>query len=86
MTRTVELLNEQQSVDEDKNETSEEIEMEKEKINIGHTIYHMRCAEHTFQQGIQDAVKKGKIGKVPIKDTQNRSAPTFPLHRHCFET
>ena len=77
ITRTVELLNEQQFVDEDENETSEEIETE-EIINIDHTIYHTRYAEHTFQLGIRDALK------VPLK--KNRSVPTFPSHRHCFET
>ena len=41
MTRTVKLLNEQQSVDEDENRTSEKIKTEKEIINIGHSNYHL---------------------------------------------
>ena len=65
MTRTVELLNEQQFVDEDENETSQETE--EEITNIGRTIYHMRCAKHTFQLGIRDALKKGRPEKFLSK-------------------
>ena len=67
MTIIVKLFNEQQSVDKDKNETSEEIEMEKEIIIIGHMIYHMQCAEHRFQRGIRDALKKGRSEKFLSK-------------------
>ena len=66
MTRTVKLLNEQRSVDEEENETSEEIETE-EIINIGHAIYHMLCAEHTFQLGIRDVLKKKRSEKFLSK-------------------
>ena len=66
MTRTVELLNEEQNEDEDDTETDEEIETD-EIIHIDHTIYHMRCAEHTFQLGIRDALKKGRPEKFLSK-------------------
>ena len=44
----------------------QEIETE-EIINLGYMIYHMRCAEHTFQLGIRDTVKKEKLEKFPSK-------------------
>ena len=54
-------------MDEDENETSEEIKMEEERINIGRTTVHMRCAEHTFQLGIRAALKKGRPENFPSK-------------------
>ena len=78
MTKTVELINEQQSEDKDENQTSEETE--EEITNIGRTIYHMRCAKHTFQLGMREALEERKTRKVPIKDTQICSVPTFPTH------
>ena len=35
---------------------------------------NMRCSEER------------KTEKVPVKDTQNCSVPTFPSYRHCLET
>ena len=42
MTRTVQLLNEDEDDD-------EEIRKIQDSLSIEHTIYHMRCAEHTLQ-------------------------------------
>ena len=67
MTSTVKLLNEQQSMGEDENETSEEIETKEEITNFGQTIYYIQCAEHTFQLGIRDALKKGRPEKFQSK-------------------
>ena len=61
MTRTVQLLNEG---DEDDDEEIKEIQ---DSLSIGHTIYHMRCAEHTLQLGIRDMLKKGRAEKFLTK-------------------
>ena len=47
MTKTVQLLNE----DEDNDEEIKEIQ---DLLSIYHTIYHMRCAEHTMQLRISN--------------------------------
>ena len=49
MTRTVQLLNE-----------DEEIKEIQDSLAIDHTIYPMRCAEHTLQLGIRDVLRKGE--------------------------
>lgn len=67
MTKTVEFLNEHQYEEQDESERHEGIETDEEIINIDHTIYHMRCAEHTFQLGIRDALKKGRPEKFLSK-------------------
>ena len=36
---------------------------EEKIIDIGHIIYHIRCAEQTFQLGIREALKKGRPEK-----------------------
>ena len=36
-------------------------------ICIYHTIYHMKCAEHTLQLGIRDVLKKGRAEKFLTK-------------------
>ena len=36
-------------------------------ICIYHTIYHMRCGEHTLQLGIRDVLKKGRAEKFLTK-------------------
>ena len=56
MTRTVQLINEDEG-DEDDDEEIKEI---KDSSSIDHTTYHMRCAEHTLQLGIRDVLKKGE--------------------------
>ena len=53
MTRTVQLLNE----DEDDDEEIKEIQ---DSLSIDDTIYHMGCAEHTLQLGFRDVKKKGR--------------------------
>ena len=63
MTRTVQLLNEDEG-DEDDDEEIEEIQ---DSLSIDHTIYHMRCAEHTLQLGIRDVLKKGRAQKFLTK-------------------
>ena len=67
MTRAFELLSKQQSVDEDENETSEEIETEEEIINFDHTIYHMQCAEYPSQLEMRDGLKKKRLEKFLSK-------------------
>ena len=63
MTRTVQLLNEDEG-DEDDDEEIKEIQ---DSLSIDHTIYHMRCAEHTLQLGIRDVLKKGRAEKFLTK-------------------
>ena len=63
MTRTVQLLTEDEG-DEDDDEEIEEIQ---DSLSIDHTIYHMRCAEHTLQLGIRDVLKKRRAEKFLIK-------------------
>ena len=36
-------------------------------ICICHTMYHIRCAEHTLQLGIRDVLKKGQVEKFSTK-------------------
>ena len=55
MTRTVQLLNEDEG-DEDDDEEIKEIQ---DSLLTNHTIYHMGCAEHILQLGIRDVLKKG---------------------------
>ena len=38
-----------------------------DSFSINHTIYHMRCAEHTLQLGIRDVLKKGRAKKFSTK-------------------
>ena len=52
----MQLLNE----DEDDDEEIKEIQ---DSLSIDHTIYHMKCAEHTLQLGICDMLKKGQVEK-----------------------
>ena len=59
-TRTVPLLNEDEDDD-------EEIKKIQDSLSIDHTIYHMRCAEHTLQLGIRDVLKKGRAEKFLTK-------------------
>ena len=61
MTRTVQLLNEGDEDDD------EEIKKIQDSLSIGHTIYHMRCAEHTLQLEICDVLKKGRAEKFLTK-------------------
>ena len=63
MTRTVQLLNEDEG-DEDDDKDIEEIQY---SLSIDHTIYHMKCAKHTLQLGIRDVLKKGQAGKFLTK-------------------
>ena len=63
MTRTVELLNEDEGDEDD----DEEIKDIQDSLSIDHTIYHMRCAEHTLQLGIYDVLKKGRAEKFLTK-------------------
>ena len=63
MTRTVQLLNKDEG-DEDDDEEIKEIQ---DSLSIDHTIYHMRCAEHTLQLGIRDVLKKGRAEKFLTK-------------------
>ena len=63
MTRTVQLLNE----DEEDEDGDEEIKDIQDSLSINHTIYHMRCAEHTLQLGIRDVLKKGRAEKFLTK-------------------
>jgi len=64
MTRTVQLLNENEG---DK-ENDEEIEEIQDSLSsTDHTIYHTRCAEHTLQLGICDVLKKGRAEKFLTK-------------------
>ena len=60
MTRTVRLLNE----DEDDDEEIKEIQ---DLLSIDHTIYYMRCAEHTLQLGIRDMLKQERAKKFLTK-------------------
>ena len=60
MTRTVQLFNE----DEDDDEEIKDIQ---DSLSIGHTIYHMSCAEHTLQLGIREVLKKGRAEKFLTK-------------------
>ena len=59
MTRTVQLLNEDKG--------DEEIKDIQDSLSIDHTIYHMRCTEHTLQLGIRDVLKKGRAEKFLTK-------------------
>ena len=59
MTRTVQLFNKDEG-DEDDDEEIKEIQ---DSLSIDHTIYHMRCAEHTLQLEIRDMLKKGRAEK-----------------------
>ena len=77
MTRTVRLLNKDEG-DEDDDEEIKEIQY---SLLIDHTIYHMKCAEHTLQLGIRDVLKKRAIGKVFNKIAKTCSTPTFTTHR-----
>ena len=77
MTRTVQLLNEDEG-DEDDDEEIVEIQ---DSLSVDHTIYHMRCAEHTLQLGIRDVLKKRASGKVFNKIVKTCSTPTFTTHR-----
>ena len=77
MTRTVQLLNEDEG-DEDDDEEIKEIQ---DLLSIDHTIYHMRCAEHTLQLGICDMLKKRASGKVFNKIAKTCSTPTFTTHQ-----
>ena len=63
MTRTVQLLNEDKG-DENNDEEIKEI---KDSLSIDHTIYHIRCAEHTLQLRICDVLKKGRAEKFLTK-------------------
>ena len=63
MTRTVQLLNEDKGDEDD----DEEIKDIQDSLPIDHTIYHMRCAEHTLQLGIRDVLKKGRAEKFLTK-------------------
>ena len=63
MTRTVQLLNEDEGDEDD----DEEIKDIQDSLSIDHTIYHMRCAEHTLQLGIRDVLKKGRAEKFLTK-------------------
>ena len=38
-----------------------------DSLSIDHTMYHMRCAEHTLQLGIRDVLKKGRVEKFLTK-------------------
>lgn len=61
MTRTIQLLNdEDEASDEDEDDPAE-------TVKIDSTIHHMRCAEHTLQLGIRDALKKGRPEKFVTK-------------------
>ena len=70
MTRTVQLLNE----DEDDDEEIKEIQ---DSLSINHIIYHMRCAEHTLQLEIRDVLKKRASGKVFNKIAKTPHAATI---------
>ena len=63
MTRTVQLLNE----DEGEENDDEEVEEIQDSLSIDHTIYHMRCAEHTVQLITRDVLKKGRAEKFLTK-------------------
>ena len=63
MTRTVLLVNEDEGDEDD----DEEIKEMQDSLSIDHTIYHMRCAEHTLQLGIRDVLKKGRAEKFLTK-------------------
>ena len=63
MTRTVQLLNEDEKDEDD----DEEIKVIQDSLSNNHTIYHMRCAEHTLQLGIRDVLKKGRAEKFLTK-------------------
>ena len=63
MTRTVQLLKEDEGGEDD----DEEIKEIQDLLSIDHTIYHMRCAEHTMQLGICDVLKKGRAKKFLTK-------------------
>ena len=59
MTRTVQLL----TKDDEDEDDDEEIEEIQDSLSIDHTIYYMRCAEHTLQLGIRDLLKKERTEK-----------------------
>ena len=63
MTRTVQLLNEDEGDEDD----DKEIKDVQDSLSIDYTIYHMRCAEHTLQLGIRDVLKKGRAEKFLTK-------------------
>ena len=81
ISRTVQLLNEDEE-DEDEDEEIEEIQ---DLLSIDHTIYHMRCAEHTLQSGVRDVLKKRASSKVFNKTSKTCSTPTFTTHRWNFK-
>ena len=57
MTQTVHLPNEDKGdVDDDK-----EIEEIQDSLSTDHTMYHMRCVEHTLQLGICNVLKTGEL-------------------------
>ena len=58
ITRTAQLLNE---------DDDEEIKEIQDSLSIDHTIYHMRCTEHTLQLGIRDVLKKEPVEKFLTK-------------------
>ena len=64
MTRTVQMLNEDE---EDESEIEEFEDMIEDPLSIDLTIHHMRCAEHTLQLGIRDVLKKGRPEKFLTK-------------------
>ena len=76
MTRTVQLLNEDEG-DEDDDEEIKEIQ---DSFSIDHTIYHMRCAKHTLQFGVRDLLKKGQREKVFNKIAKTCSTLMFATH------
>ena len=41
----------------------EEIKEIQDSLSIDHTVYHMRCVEHTLQLGIRHVLKKGRAEK-----------------------
>ena len=58
-----------------------------EKRNSQYWSYdlsHGMCRAHVSARNTRSTEKK-KTGRVPIKDMQNRSVPTFPSHRHCLK-
>ena len=84
MTRTVKLLNEHQSVDEDENETSEEIETE--EVSNQYWPYDLSHAMRRAHVSARNTkyTKKRKTGKVLINDKQNRLVLTFTSHHRFY--
>ena len=82
MTRTVQLLNEDEQ-NEDDEETIQEIDQMGTRFDC--TIYHMRCAEHTLQLGIRDVFLKRRAGKGMLIDMPTRWGSTFLMLQRLLD-